>query len=114
MPLIQITSNLALTDPEKSNCLLTISKAVSELLGKSEDYIMTSWVSAKMTMAGTESSTIFVDLSSLRLPEDAPQRLTPELCERIRLTTDIQADRIYIRFNNVSPSTWGWNGKTFA
>ncbi len=34
MPLIQLTSNLALTDAEKSNCLQTLSKAVSELLGK--------------------------------------------------------------------------------
>ncbi len=114
MPIIQVTSNLALTDPEKSNCLLTLSKAVSELLDKSEDYVMTSWTNAKMTMAGNEAPTIFVDLCSLRLPEDAPQRLSPELCERIRLTTDIQAERIYIRFHNVAPNTWGWNGKTFG
>ena len=114
MPLIQITSNLSLTDAEKSNCLQTLSKAASELLGKSEDYVMTSWTTAKMTMAGSESPTMFVDLSSIRLPEDAPQRLTPELSERIRLTTDIQADRIYISFKNIAPSSWGWNGKTFA
>lgn len=114
MPLIQVTSNLALTDAEKSNCLQTLSKAVTELLNKSEDYVMTSWISAKMTMAGSEAPTIFVDLSSIRLPDDAPQRLTPELCERIRLTTEIQADRIYIAYHNVAPSSWGWNGNTFG
>lgn len=114
MPLIQVTSNLALTDAEKSNCLQTLSKAVSELLEKSEDYVMTSWTSAKMTMAGNESPALFLDLSSIRLPDDAAQRLTPELCERIRLTTEIQADRIYIRFTNVAPDSWGWNGKTFG
>ena len=114
MPLIQVTSNLTLTDAEKSNCLQTLSKAVSELLGKSEDLVMTSWTAAKMTMAGTESATIFVDFRSIRLPEDAPQSLTPELCERIRLTTEIQADRIFINYHNLAPAQWGWNGKTFG
>ncbi|MDG1301084.1 MAG: phenylpyruvate tautomerase MIF-related protein [Opitutae bacterium] len=114
IPLIQITSNLALTDAEKSNCLQTLSKAVSELLGKSEDFVMTSWISAKMTMAGTEHPTMLVDLRAIRLAEDAPLRLTAELCERIRLTTDIQADRIYITYRNEPPSNWGWNGKTFG
>jgi len=114
MPVVQITSNLALTDAEKSNCLQTLSKAISELLGKSEDFVMTSWISAKMTMAGTEHPTILVDLRAIRLPDDAPQRLTLELCERIRLTTDIQSDRIYINYRNEPPSNWGWNGKTFG
>ena len=114
MPLLQVTSNIALTDAEKSNCLLTLSKAVSELLGKSESYVMTSWTSAKMTMGGTEAPSIFVDLKSIRLPEEAPAQLSTELCERIRLTTDINPERIYIRFENVSPDTWGWNGKTFG
>ena len=114
MPLVQVTSNLALTDAEKSNCLQTLSKAVSELLGKSEDFVMTSWINAKMTMAGTEHPTLFVDLRAIRLPEDAPQRLTAELCERIRLTTDIQPDRIYITYHNEPPANWGWNGKTFG
>lgn len=114
MPLLQVTSNLALTDTEKSNCLLTLSKAVAELLGKSEAYVMTSWTTAKMTMAGSESPAIYLDLHSIRLPDDAPAQLTPELCERIRLTTEIQADRVYINYHNAAPTHWGWNGKTFG
>ena len=55
MPLLQVTSNIALSETEKSNALQTLSKTVSELLGKSEDYIMTSWTTAKMTMSGSES-----------------------------------------------------------
>ena len=114
MPVVQVTTNLALTDVEKSNCLQTLSRAVSELLGKSEDFVMTSWISAKMTMAGTEHPTMLVDLRAIRLAEDAPQQLTAELCERIRLTTDIQADRVYIIYRNEPPGNWGWNSKTFG
>jgi len=114
MPLIQVTSNITLTDAEKNNCLQTLSKAVAELLGKSEDYVMTSWVPAKMTMAGREGHAAFIELRSIRLPEDAPQKLAPELCERLNLTTGIQPDRIYINFIDEPASTWGWNKKTFA
>lgn len=67
-----------------------------------------------MTMGGTEAPCIYLDLQSIRLPEDAPKQLTPELCERVRLTTDIQADRIYINYQDAAPTHWGWNGKTFA
>lgn len=114
MPLLEVTSNVLLSDVEKSNCLLTLSKAVSELLGKSEDYVMTSWTSAKMTMGGTDAPALYINLQSIRLPEDAPAQLVGELTERVRLTTNVNADRIYIRFEDASPSKWGWNGKTFA
>ncbi len=114
MPLLQVTSNLSLTATEKANCLQTLSKSVAELLNKSEKFVMTSWTTAPMTMGGTDGPTVFVELRSIRLPEDAPERITPELSERIRLTTEVQADRIYISYGDVAPTHWGWNGKTFG
>lgn len=36
MPLIHVTSNLTLSDAEKSNALKTLSQAVAELLDKPE------------------------------------------------------------------------------
>jgi len=114
MPYLHVTSNLVLTDTEKTNCLQTLSQAVAELLEKSEKYVMTSWSHAKMTMGGDPSPAVYIDLRSIRLPEDAPQRLTPELCERIRLTTEVQADRVYINYQDVPATHWGWNTKTFG
>lgn len=114
MPLIQVTSNISLSDTEKNNALQTLSKAAAELLEKSEDYVMTSWVTAKMTMAGTNLPTVSIDLHSIRLPEDATKNLSKELCERLRLAVEVRDDRIYINFHNVDPAMWGWNGKTFG
>lgn len=114
MPLIHVTSNLVLTDAEKANCLHTLSQAVAELLGKSEKYVMTIWTTGRMTMGGDAAPALFVELRGIRLPEDAAETLTPELCERLRLTTDVQADRIYLNFQDVPPGQWGWNGKTFG
>lgn len=114
MPLIQVTSNLVLSDSEKNNALLTLSKAAAELLDKSEDYVMTSWTSAKMTLAGSSLPAVLIDLHSICLPEDATNNLSRELCERLRLAVDVRTERIYINFHDVAPAMWGWNGKTFG
>lgn len=114
MPLLQVTSNIALSDTEKANALQTLSKAVAELLGKPEDYVMTSWTTTKMTMAGTDAHAVFVDLHSIRLPEENTSQLSKELCERLSLTVDVRPDRVYINFNSPAPNMWGWNGKTFG
>jgi phenylpyruvate tautomerase PptA (4-oxalocrotonate tautomerase family) len=113
MPLVQVTSNLSLSDTEKNNALQTLSKAIAELLDKPESVVMTSWTTAKMIMAGTDDPTAFVDLRALRLPDDAPAKLSKELSERIGLIVDIRADRIFLNFSNIEPSNWGFDGKTF-
>ncbi len=114
MPLLQVTSNISLSDTEKVNALQTLSKAAAELLGKSEDYVMTSWTTGRMTMAGTEAPALYLDFHSIRLPAEETSRLSKELCERISLAVEVRRDRIYINFHDVAPAQWGWNGKTFG
>ena len=114
MPLLKITSNISLSETEKKNALQTLSKAAAELLEKSEDYVMTSWSTAKMTMAGSDAPALFLDLHSIRLPMEGTTDLSKELCERISLAVEVRRDRIYINFHDVAPEQWGWNGKTFG
>ena len=114
MPCIHVTSNLSLSDAEKNNALQTLSKAVAELMDKPERVVMTSWTSAKMSMAGTADHTAFIELRAIRLSEDAIEMLSKELCERLSLTVDIRADRIFINFTDIAPNHWGFDGKTFA
>lgn len=114
MPYIQVTSNLTLSDAEKNNALRTLSQSVAELLDKPEKVVMTVWTTAKMTMAGTDAPTAFVELRSIRLPEDATGKLSKELCERLSLTVEIRADRIFLNYTDIEPSHWGWDGKTFG
>ena len=114
MPYLQVTSNIALTDAEKSNALQTLSKTVSELLGKSEDYVMTSWSSVKMTMAASDAPAALICLQSIRLPDDKIGELSKELTERFGLIAECRSERIYISFENVAPTHWAWNGKPFG
>ncbi|NBB78945.1 MAG: hypothetical protein GVY36_05795 [Verrucomicrobia bacterium] len=114
MPRIHVTSNLSLSDAEKSNALHTLSQAVGELLNKPERAVMTTWTTAKMTMAGTDAAAAFVELRTLRLPADDTERLSKELCERLSLTAEIRSDRIFINFIDVDPKNWGWDGKVLS
>lgn len=114
MPLIQVTSNLSLSDTEKNNALQTLSKSIAELLEKPEKVVMTSWTTAKMTMAGTDEPTAFVEVRALRLSEDAPEKLSKELTERLGLIVEIRPDRIFLNFSDVEPKNWGFDGKTFG
>ena len=113
MPLLEVSSNLVLTEAEKMNCLQMLSKAAAELMEKPESVVMTVWHSSKMTFGGSDSSTLHLAVKAIRMPDDAPQRLTPELTERIRLTVSVPPERIFITFTDVPPSHWGWNHKTF-
>lgn len=114
MPLLNVTSNITLSEAEKINALHTLSSAAAELLVKPERYVMTSWTTAKMTMGGSDAPALFLELQSIRLSQEETARLSKELCERICLIVEINPERIYLRFQDVDPALWGWNGKTFA
>ena len=43
-----------------------------------------------------------------------PPAMTAAFCELISERTGIPANRIYIGFDDVKASAWGWNGNTFG
>ena len=112
--MLEVTSNLVLSDAEKMNCLQTLSKTAEELLEKPESVVMTAWHVAKMTFAGNESPTIYLAIKSIRLPDDTPQQVVREFCERLHLATGVATDRIFITFEDVAPTHWGWDGHTLS
>ncbi|TVP80660.1 MAG: hypothetical protein EA353_03350 [Puniceicoccaceae bacterium] len=114
MPLIHVTSNISLSDAEKSNALRTLSQTIAELLGKPERVVMTLWSSAKMTMGGTDAPAAFLELRGVRMPADDTARLSKELSERLSLTAEIRADRIFINFVDIEGKNWGWDGKVLS
>jgi hypothetical protein len=65
-------------------------------------------------MAGTADHAAFIELRALRLSQDATEMLSKELCERLSLTVDIRADRIFLNFTDIAPSHWGFDGKTLG
>ena len=43
-----------------------------------------------------------------------PPAMTSAFCELSELRTGIPASRIYVAFEDVNASSWGWNGNTFG
>ena len=114
MPFLEVSSNLVLTDAEKMNGLQTLSTAAAELLDKPETVVMTAWHTARMTFGGSESNTLHLAVSAVRMPDDATTRLTPELTDRIHLATGVAPERIFITFADVPPTHWGCKSKTLG
>ena len=112
MPFIQInTSSKSVFD----NDLLQkeISKAVSDLTGKSENYVMTMIQSnSQMTFAGSDEPCCFIKLKSIGSIN--PTAMSKSLCELISSKTNIKSDRIYVEFTDVKASNWGFNSSTFG
>ena len=112
MPFIQInTSTKSVVD----NGLLQkeISKMVADLTGKPESYVMTMIQSnSQMTFAGSDEPCCFIKLKSIG--SLTPSSMSKSLCELIESKTNIQANRIYIEFNDVKASDWGFNGSIFG
>ena len=112
MPFIQInTSSQSLVD----NDLLQkeISRMVSDLTGKPENYVMTMIQSnSQMTFAGSDEPCCFIKLKSIGSLN--PSSMSKSLCELITSKTNIKTNRIYIEFIDVKASNWGFNSSTFG
>lgn len=114
MPLFKITTNTPEKEDTKKEFLKDASKQLSQLLGKSEDYVMTVFESESvMTYAGNDDPTAYVEIKSLGLTADQTKILSKQFCELIERKLNINQSRVYIEFSNPDRPFWGWNGKTF-
>ncbi len=112
MPLIQINMS---SKSVVNNDLLQeeISKLVSDLTGKPENYVMTMIQSnTQMTFAGSDEACCFIKLQSIG--SLAPSSMSKSLCDLIASKTNIKSNRIYIEFVDVKASNWGFNSSTFG
>lgn len=112
MPLITLRTSLASVD-RRDELLLELSAMLAEQTGKPEAYVMTLLeTDVPMTFAGTSAPAAFVEVKSIGALH--PSAMTEAFCELIMARTGIPADRIYISFDDVPASFFGWNGRTFG
>lgn len=116
MPLLRIETNqdLERVDTTASHFIRIASKHLSDLLGKSEDYIMVTFSeNPAMLFGGKGQPLAYVELKSLGLPEDQTTEISKSLCELIFRELRIPTNQIYIEFTNGQRHMWGWDKKTF-
>jgi len=112
MPLLNIKTNISIKN--KTAFAEAASKATSELLEKSESYVMINIEDNQCLMfAGNHNPCALLSLKSLGLPEDLTTTFSRKLCAFIESQTTIEASRIYIEFSSPERHMWGWDSRTF-
>jgi phenylpyruvate tautomerase len=115
MPLLKIETTVELEEDERADLLQSLSKAVADILGKPEQYVMITLSSAAILMSGSGGPAAFADLRSIGgVSGESNGRLTQKICEALQASLGIPSDRVYVTFTDVPASNWGWNGDTFG
>jgi phenylpyruvate tautomerase PptA (4-oxalocrotonate tautomerase family) len=112
MPLINVRTNIS--DVQAPDALLIkLSAALATATGKPEAYVMTLLDSdIPMTFAGSNEPCAYVEIKSIGAL--TPPEMSDQFCELIKESLGISKDRIYIGFDDINASHWGWNGRTFG
>ncbi|UCD49482.1 MAG: tautomerase family protein [Phycisphaerales bacterium] len=117
MPLIQLETSCDLSGQDKKQLIVkTLSRLAAEGTGKSERYVMAS-VRDKvtMTLSGHTDSCALVTIKAIGgLSQAVNQTLTEQITEALENELAIPQKRIYLTFEELAPTHWGWNGKTFG
>jgi phenylpyruvate tautomerase len=117
MPLIQLDTSCDLSNPEKRK---TIAKEISRLaavcIGKPEQYVMACVRdNVVMTMSGTYAPAALVSVKSIGgLSKEVNQKLATEICQMLQKELGITGDCIYLTFEELPPTHWGWKADTFG
>jgi phenylpyruvate tautomerase len=112
MPLINVRLSLPAVD-EATALLQELSAALADQTGKPEAYVMTLLeTGVPMTFAGSTEPCAYVEIKSIGALK--PPAMSAAFCKLISNRTGIAAERIYVAFEDVKATNWGWNGHTFG
>tara|TARA_Y100001968_G_C19097220_1_gene590723 strand:+ start:129 stop:467 length:339 start_codon:yes stop_codon:yes gene_type:complete len=112
MPLIILRTSLSEIEGAEE-LLKELSKQLSILTSKPEKYVMTILEkNLQMTFSGNNDPCCYVEIKSIGSLK--PKIMSEVISSIISKKTKIAIDRIYINFEDIEASKWGFNGATFA
>ena len=115
MPLLKLETNVTVAGKQQAELLTTLSKIVTKVLGKPEQYVLVTHQTSAMLMSGQPGHAALVDLRSIGgLTGEVNQTLADQICRALQQSLGIAPERIYLNFTNVPAGDWGWNGDTFG
>ena len=89
------------------------SDFISSLLNKPENFVMVKLMhSLPMYFAGTDELCLFIEIKSIG--SLFPSKMSKPICNFFSNELNISTERIYIFFDDVDPSKWAWDKKTFG
>jgi phenylpyruvate tautomerase PptA (4-oxalocrotonate tautomerase family) len=115
MPLLKLETNVALSDEQRQRLLSSLSKIVSQTVGKPEQYVMVTIAPASIQMSAKPGNAAFVEVRSIGgLSDDINRKISKEVCKLLTDAVGIAPDRVYLNFTDMDAGNWGWNGSTFG
>ena len=111
MPLLNISTNKKIQNEQL--LLGNSSDFICSLTGKPKKFVMVKLThSLSMNFAGTDEICAFIEIKSIG--SLVPSEMSKPICEFFSNELEMSIDRIYIFFQDVNSSHWGWNSMTFG
>ncbi len=116
MPLLKIAYTKFEEFPaERTKLLDEGTRAVVEVMGKPERFVMVLVEREDMAFGGSTDECAFLELRSLGgLDQETNAALSLRLCEMMHDVAGVPMDRVFLNFVNLERDDWGWNGGTFG
>jgi phenylpyruvate tautomerase len=116
MPLIQLDTSYVFPDQNRKQAIAKIlSQIAAEGSGKPEQYVMACiHDGVAMTMSGAPGPCALVTVKAIGgLNKSVNQALAAKASQILQKELGIPQNRIYLIFEELAPSHWAWEGKTF-
>ena len=113
MPYINAKTNMSISNEKCNNIKKALGKAITIIPGKSENWLMVGFEdNLRMFFKGDNAPTAFIEIKSFgKSSSDVYNKLTAAITEIINRELDIEKNRIYVKYEEVSH--WGYNGSNF-
>ena len=113
MPYINTKTNISISNEKCKNIKQELGKAITIIPGKSENWLMVGFEdNLRMFFKGDNAPTAFIEIKSFgKSNSDVYNKLTAAVTEIINKELDIEKNRIYVKYEEVSH--WGYNGSNF-
>jgi phenylpyruvate tautomerase len=115
MPLLKLETTVAVSEAQRTTLLASLSKIVSETIGKPEQYVMVTLGQVSMSMSAVAGNAAFVDVRSMGgLPAEVNRNLAHKVTTLLHDSLGLPQNRVFLNFTNLEGSAWGWNGSTLG
>jgi len=117
MPLIKVETSAQLDKAKTESLALALSKTIAKALGKPESYVQSIVEDgAAIAFAGkTDAPSAYVLVRGIGgFSPQVNKSASKAICATLEQEAGIEPGRVYINFEDIPASDWGWNGGTFG
>ena len=116
MPLIKIHYSFEVQQKQLHQLTAVLTEILSEVLGKSEEFIMTIFQKTELQSFGSKINppSLYAEVKNVgSISAETSTQLARDLTNALIVSFDVSASRVYIEFQESERHHWAWNGKTF-